>query len=459
MSKLPDPLINSLEKAAGFDRKAFIAAHESEEQVVSIRYNPQKQVTQKHERVDTKVPWCSTGYYLKSRPVFTFDPYLHAGAYYVQEASSMFLEQALLQVADLSADIKVLDLCAAPGGKSTLIQSLISPQSLLVSNEVIRARVNTLEENLVKWGAPNVVITNNDARDFAALGQSFDTIVVDAPCSGSGLFRKDPDAINEWSEQNVLHCAQRQQRILSDIVPCLNPGGILVYSTCSFSEEEDEEIADWLVEDFGLESAPIMLDRSWGVVESYSARQKAAGYRFYPDKLRGEGFYIACFRNISSEKISGQGRKMRNRTSKLEKASATESALANRYIEGSDEFDIVRLGDRLLAFPRLHKEFLVELMDALYIRKAGFSLGKTAGKELIPDHALALSQRVNKNLPAHALNLDDALRFLRREELKVDGAPMGWTLASYQGLNLGWMKVLANRINNYYPTEWRILKK
>ena len=203
------------------------------------------------------MPWCEYGFYLNERPVFTFDPLLHAGAYYVQEASSMFLYEVLKQTCD-DTNKKVLDLCAAPGGKSSLMSSYFK-NSLLVSNEAIKQRANILYENLTKWGSANVIITNNDAADFKRLENYFDVIVVDAPCSGSGLFRKDAEAINEWSIKNVELCNQRQQRILADVYPALKQDGILIYSTCSYSKEEDEDISDWLKNNFNVDSLQLKL--------------------------------------------------------------------------------------------------------------------------------------------------------------------------------------------------------
>src|SRR5436189_839521 len=202
----------------------------------------------------------------------------------------MFLEQALKQTVDLSRLLKVLDLCAAPGGKSTHLLSLISNESLLVSNEVIRSRANILTDNIVKWGCSNVIVTNNDPRDFQRLENYFDVIVVDAPCSGSGLFRRDPEAIEEWSEQNVALCSQRQQRILADVLPTLKNGGVLIYSTCSYSREEDEEIYNWLRNELKVESLKLKVEENWNIIQS------EGGYRFWPDKVKGEGFFIACFR-------------------------------------------------------------------------------------------------------------------------------------------------------------------
>jgi 16S rRNA C967 or C1407 C5-methylase (RsmB/RsmF family) len=276
--QLPSSLLRSLEQVKGFNQTAFEEVHTSGEQVVSVRMNPLKlsivngewsigngqlaigdqqnistslDVLQQHPSTPLRaVPWSSSGYYLSQRPSFTLDPLLHAGAYYVQEASSMFLEQALKQSIDLAQPLLVLDLCAAPGGKSTLLQSIISNESLLVSNEVIQTRVNILKENIIKWGAGNVVVTNNDPSAFSKLHGLFDVLVIDAPCSGSGLFRRDAEAINEWSEDNVQLCSQRQQRILADAWHCLKEDGVLIYSTCSYSAEEDEEILDWIEERF-----------------------------------------------------------------------------------------------------------------------------------------------------------------------------------------------------------------
>ncbi|HTE07655.1 MAG TPA: RsmB/NOP family class I SAM-dependent RNA methyltransferase, partial [Flavitalea sp.] len=266
---LPEKLLASLKDVQGYDESSFRSVHGSGEQVVSLRINPKKNDQGLPGLINPalKVPWSSTGYYLEERPFFTFDPLLHAGAYYVQEASSMFLEQVIKTSRDLNQPLKALDLCAAPGGKSTLIQAMITRDSLLVSNEVIRSRVPVLTENLVKWGSPNAVITNNDPQDFSRLPAYFDLMVVDAPCSGSGLFRKDPSAIAEWTEEAVEQCSLRQKRILSAALPAQASNGLLVYSTCSYSLEEDEGIADWLVRDFGLEPLRIPVEAQWNIVE------------------------------------------------------------------------------------------------------------------------------------------------------------------------------------------------
>src|SRR6188768_373327 len=324
--QLPQALLNSLESVNGFNEEAFIKVHESEERVTSIRMNPFKlsaasKVLPFGEDLGGAVPWTDNGYYLETRPSFTFDPLFHAGCYYVQEPSSMFLEQALKQTVDLSQPLKVLDLCAAPGGKSTHLLSLISKESLLVSNEVIRSRANILTDNIMKWGRSNVIVTSNDPRDFQRLENYFDVIVVDAPCSGSGLFRRDHEAIEEWSVQNVALCSQRQQRILADVLPSLKNGGVLIYSTCSYSKEEDELICEWLKNELSIENCQLSIDNGWNIVQS------KVGYRFWPDKVKGEGFFIVCFRKAGENDEEIYMRKI-----KPEKFSVKEMEILNKNV-------------------------------------------------------------------------------------------------------------------------------
>jgi NOL1/NOP2/sun family putative RNA methylase len=293
-NKLPPAFIRSLIEQYNIEEEEFISSHENGEQLTSVRINAFKPSDLFNSK--EHVPWCEDGRYLKERPSFTADPLFHAGCYYVQEASSMFLEQVLKHSADLSKNLRVLDLCAAPGGKSTLISSLLNKNSLLLANEIIKTRVPVLSDNLSKWGPENNYVSNNDPKDFKRLEGYFDVIVADAPCSGSGMFRKDPAAINEWSENMVDLCSQRQKRILADVYPALKQNGILIYSTCSYSKQENEEISDWLCEEFDVESIPIPLKTEWGILETLSDQHKCFGYRFYPHKVKGEGFFIAAFR-------------------------------------------------------------------------------------------------------------------------------------------------------------------
>jgi len=458
---LPIALLNSLEGVTGFDRQPFEDVHASGNQVVSIRLNPGKAVISDLPYPGhSKISWSRQGYYLDHRPSFTIDPLFHAGAYYVQEASSMFIEEALRQTCDLSSPLKVLDLCAAPGGKSTLLQSLISADSLLVSNEVIKTRVTILAENISKWGSANVVVTNNDPKDFQRLPEYFDVIVVDAPCSGSGLFRKDPGAVDEWSLNNVALCSQRQQRILTDILPSLKPGGLLLYATCSYSESEDEYICDQLLTEqkHGLKSTRLAKQNEWGIVETVSKKHNAYGYRFFPDKLPGEGFFLSAFRKDAGAESYGQNQLagIKNKALLLTKA---EEEVVRPFVSGETNLAFFKWKDETLAMPSSLLNELLLLQSVLYIKKAGVTIGKLIRQELLPDHELALSTILAKNIPSVELDMEMALQYLRRGDVRINSSLKGWALVKYKHLALGWIKILPGRINNYYPKDWRILNK
>ncbi len=475
----------SLHGIEGFDAGAFERVHADGGQVVSIRLNPMKgapadRIGQIDQAGDVpalakrKVPWSSFGYYLEERPSFTFDPLFHAGVYYVQEASSMFLEQALRQTVDLSLPLKVLDLCAAPGGKSTLIQSLISGESLLVSNEVIRSRAAVLEENIVKWGAANVVITHNDPRDFQRMENYFDVLVVDAPCSGSGLFRREPDAIEEWSLDNVRLCSQRQQRILADCWSALRQGGVMIYCTCSYSKEEDEDILDWLMEQHQVSGCKLQVQEDWNIVETVGKRG-GHGYRFFPDKLEGEGFFIAAVRKNDGGEFeqprvqrSGAARSSARKSPEarpgagkplIGKLTRQDEQLASAWTQEALSLLFFEHNEHIYALPEHLGADLPFLQSCCYLKRAGVMAGKLAAREFIPEHELALSTLIAPGLPAVELSNEQAIQYLRKEEVAVDMGQRGWALARYKGHNLGWMKILANRVNNYYPREWRILKR
>lgn len=454
---LPLDFLLSVKDVKGFNEEKFLQAHQSPHLAVSVRLNPNKNITTDKTslNIESLVPWSSMGYYLKERPSFTLDPIFHAGAYYVQEASSMFLEEVMKQTCELHRDIRALDLCAAPGGKSTLIQSLISKNSLLVANEVIKSRVSVLSENITKWGAANVIVTNNDPADFGRLNEFFDVIVTDAPCSGSGLFRKDPAAIDEWSLENVQMCSRRQERILNDVLPALKKDGILIYSTCSFSIEENESMLDKMMKEHEMESIQISLNENWNIVETTAEATGAYGYRFFPDKLKGEGFFISAFRkkneggNISSNKSS----------SKLQTVSKSNLQILSHWINNNQDYTYFNHKETFIAIPSAIIADLPLLQSALYIRKAGIKLGNIIRDEFIPDHELAMSCIFSNNIPTIDVEKNVALQYLRREEIHLDSEKTGWQLICLKGLPLGWVKILPKRTNNYYPKEWRILNK
>jgi len=396
------------------------------------------------------VPWSHYGYYLNKRPSFTFDPLFHAGCYYVQEASSMFLEQALRQTTELTGPLKVLDLCAAPGGKTTHIQSLISKESLLVSNEVIRSRAAVLKDNVIKWGAHNIAVTNNDPADFSALPGFFDVVVVDAPCSGSGLFRRDEEAIGEWSPNNVELCSQRQQRILADVLPALKEDGILIYSTCSYSRQEDEDILQWLGNTLDMEGVELATAPDWNIVTVKTGSN--FGYRFWPHRLRGEGFFMGVFRKKSA------GEKPEKYRPKTKPLSSKDAGPLRSWIKTAEQ-QFVAFGGRIYTWSANLYEAFDLLAGKMKVVYSGVLLGELIRDKLIPDHALAMSSLIPDAIAGTGLSEADAIRYLQRKDLVLETVKKGWQLALFSGHPLGWMNVLPNRINNYYPKELRILKE
>jgi 16S rRNA C967 or C1407 C5-methylase (RsmB/RsmF family)/NOL1/NOP2/fmu family ribosome biogenesis protein len=444
---LPKALLDSLQPVPGLDIAALEAAHR-EAPPVSVRLHPVKGGDRFKDL--PQVPWCPDARYLPQRPLFTADPAFHAGAYYVQEASSMLLHHFWNELLGEKTGLRVLDLCGAPGGKSTLIASLLDSKSLLVSNEVIRSRAGILEDNMVRWGYTNSWVTSNDPRDFGRMPGYFDAVVVDAPCSGSGLFRKDHAALDEWSPQAVQLCAARQQRILADVWPCLKEGGLLIYATCSYSPQEDEAILDWLHETYEAEGCEVAMDTAWNILRTDAPQSGFPGYRCTPDRVAGEGFFIAAVRKLET---ASSFYYPRYRSASLKKAD-----YASKYLLKPGNYSLQEDPRRnAFAIYPWHEPDYQFLKDLMYLRKCGVTLGMPAQKDWIPEHDLALSLDLHPGMPRWNMAEDDALRYLRKDELQPPaGIGKGWVLAAYQGLGLGWTKVLSNRVNNYLPKSWRI---
>lgn len=452
MSERFEQFLASVSSCVGFDRSEMISAQRAT-LPVSVRLNPDKKKDPKSVFGDLlahQVPWCSNGWYLKERPQFTLDPHLHAGTYYVQEASSMFITQAVSQVLGGNRNLRALDLCGAPGGKSTLLAGM--PQfKLVVANELIASRVSVLQENIIKWGAPHVFVTNNDVADFSRLGSFFDFVMVDAPCSGSGLFRKDPAALKEWSQDAVAFCAQRQRRILKDAADLLDEGGVLVYSTCSFSKEENEDNTDFLIS-LGFESVQLKLESTWQVVESISDQHKAFGYRFYPYKLSGEGFFCTVLRKLKNASISTA-----NYGYKIPRQVVFPGS--GKWLSDSNDLYLTERDGDLMACYVNNAEDLLHLKNFLKVRKSGIRMGRLIRDELIPDHELALSSVISPTLPSLELKREDAVRYLRRDELNGAFNGSGWHLIKFEEARLGWVKISQGKFKNNYPMSWRILMK
>lgn len=447
--------LQSWQNAPGFDKHAWLSAH-AEAAPVTIRVNAEKNVQVKQlfpDLIGAKVPWCNNAFQLTERPSFVHHPAWHAGGFYVQEASSMFLWHVLETLNLPKVGLKVLDLCAAPGGKSTLLASYFV-NSLLVGNEVIKSRNAILVENLTKWGGYNTVVVQNDPAQIGKLQHFFDCVVVDAPCSGSGLFRKDQEALVNWTEEQVFHCQARQKRILEDIWPSVKPGGYLVYSTCSYSQEENEDMVDFLLEHEDATSLSIPVPDDWGITVSSSKQKEGSSYRFWPHKVQGEGFFLAVIQKRNNK----MDYSFSLSTRKIQPIANKQAILTNQMVSNTEEMHLFNEANIIRMIPTSFLEALEILAAHVYIKKAGVALGEWKGQSWIPHHEYALSGAVLDNYPRMNLNTHDALQYLMRKDFFAEGLQLGWNSVWYDGLCLGWAKVLPNRINNYYPNSWRILK-
>lgn len=446
---LPKDFENIMTKQLGAEEaKLLCCALIETESPTSIRINRSKiDAYCDKDNIESQIPWCKDGFYLKTRPSFTFDPQLHAGCYYVQEASSMYLSH-VLQTYLPKQPIVALDMCAAPGGKSTLTISQLPEGSLLIANEVMRQRVQVLAENISKWGNPNYIVTSNYAEDFLPLGEIFDLIICDAPCSGEGMFRKDQGAIDDWSLANVDTCWRRQRDILQNIWQCLKPGGLLVYSTCTFNSLEDEENVNWIVKELGGEKLPLNDIPEWNITNGH----------FFPHKTKGEGFFISAIRKPEEEdsdySLNTSAKKKKKKNDKQKPVPIPKEI--KQWINGSEDFTFFQDGDTYSAFPKAHYELFQQVKDTVRVISAGIETAAIKGKNLQPAHSLALSTRLcMEAFPQVELTLENAIAYLRTEAIQVE-APKGYILLTYKGHPLGFGKNIGNRVNNLYPAEWRI---
>ncbi len=425
----------------------------AKEPPVSIRMNRLK--TDAVPAGGRQVPWCGSGYYLASRPTFTFDPLFHAGCYYVQEASSMFLEQVLTQY--VHEPVVMLDLCAAPGGKSTLARSVLPEGSLLVANEVMRNRVQVLAENVTKWGHPGTVVLNNDPADFVPLGELFDVILTDVPCSGEGMFRKDPVAVEEWSVENVTLCWQRQRRIVRDIWHCLKPGGLLVYSTCTYNREENEDNVAWIAEELGAEILPVEVQPGWNISGNLAGKDFPV-YRFLPHRTEGEGLFMAVLRKSGEADAAPCGKLYRERRGKGGKSKpSVVPKEAKAWVKQADDYSFVTGQNKITAFPVAYQEIYERLRDTMHVVYGGIQVAEVKGKDLIPSHSLAMSVCREDVFSSVEVNYEQAIAYLRKESVVLPSdMPKGYILIRYKGMVLGLVKNIGNRANNLYPQEWRI---
>ncbi len=434
---LPLAFTQRIQQQLGDEANSFFEALNTNPSV-SIRLNPNKA---SGVLLNEKVDWCDKATYLNERPVFTLDPRFHAGAYYVQEASSMFIGFALQQIIDFEQTLTAIDLCAAPGGKTTHLLSLLNSDSTLFSNEIISNRNSILRENIVKWGCANAIVTQANVDEYASSGLTADIILVDAPCSGEGMFRKDKNAITEWSEENVQNCSIRQTEIIDSISACLKEDGILVYSTCTYNEQENDLIIEHLLNNDEFEKVDV-LNLPNGIVST------KYGYQFYPHKIKGEGFYCSILKYKGATKSEPKA-------SNIKPATNFKKHLTE-YLSNADEFIPYEHKGELYAFPLDSWKYFHQFQKKLSIRQAGLHMGTIKGDMIIPSHDLALSNHLNLTIIRFELDKEKALHYLKGETITIDSDYKGWCLATFEGLPLGWMKLIQGRMNNYYPKSSRI---
>ncbi len=440
---LPEAFIEQLRDLLPDEWEALTSAITTTEPSVAVRVNEARGASVPDGV--RRVPWCEQGLYLADRPVFTFDTDWHAGRYYVQDASSMFIAHAIKHL--VHEPVRYLDLCAAPGGKTTAaIQALPSP-SLVVANEIVPPRARVLADNVIRWGNPRCVVTSNAPAQFSKLTHFFDVIAADVPCSGEGMMRKDDEAVAQWSPTLVAQCAQRQREILTDAWQALRPGGLLIYSTCTYNRQENEDMADFIVNELGATSLEIPIEPSWNIHPAIGSDCHC--YRFMPHRVDGEGLFMAAFRK------EGNGTRQMPRIK--EKTIKKVDETVKKWLSSPDGFIMDQQGDLFIAVPQDIRSEVATLRATLNVLHAGVEMATLMGRKTVPHHALAMSlARSADAFPMCEVDYPSALRYLRGESISIDG-PRGYVLVAHEGAVLGFANNLGNRANNLYPKSLRIL--
>lgn len=447
---LPELFIKQIEGLLPINEaKALLTALGESEPSVSVRLNMSKC---RQQPIDSVVPWCKQGFYIDERPQFTFDPELHGGRYYVQDASSMFLAYVIDKLVDKSTPVKYLDLCAAPGGKTTTAIDALPQGSLIVANEIMTGRAQILRENIIKWGSPYCVVTNNDSASFSRLVHFFDIIAADVPCSGEGMMRKDDEAVAQWSPALVKECADRQREIVDNAWKALRPGGLFIYSTCTFNQDENEKMIEYMVNELGAEGIDLEVPSEWNIYPEINSNIK--GYHFFPHRTRGEGLFLAVVRKPNDEQFHPM-KSVKNKKNKKEKPQPIPVEL-KKWISSYNDFYLVHNGETFNAIPAKYCDEIGVLQENLKVLYCGCEIAGLKGKDIIPAHALALSAWLKvSEIPQCEVDYATAITYLRGEAITID-APRGYIMIVYNGNGLGFVKNLGNRANNLYPKEWRI---
>ncbi|MBR4871060.1 MAG: rRNA cytosine-C5-methylase [Alistipes sp.] len=447
---LPEEFVRSMREMLGDDAERLFSALDTPAEV-SIRVNPAKPAEVFEGEA---IGWSPNGRYLAERPQFTLDPLMHGGAYYVQEASSQFVAHILRQ--DNLEGGRVLDMCAAPGGKTTVYSSLVGREGLVVANDINRGRTLALSDNVQRWGMGNVVVTCNEPEHIGAFEQWFDVVAVDAPCSGEGMFRKMDEAREEWTPASVEQCVARQRDILAEAWRALRPGGKLIYSTCTFNDREDEGVVRWLVEEYGDEivaAERVETEDKWGIVRSDIGPFQC--FHFYPHSARGEGFFaaVACKAEGVTKRRTPKGRRKVFTT-----LQSKDLAEVSRWVDDAKTMSFRYVGDVVYGYNSAVMEDVTQLSESLSVVYSGVAMGQIFKGTLKPEHSLALFVGRNRDVVTEVeLSLEDAQNYLRRQDIDAKQFSEGVNVVTYKGVAIGFIKRIGARCNNMYPKDLRIL--
>lgn len=453
MANIPQEFISTLEQYGSSTLDGLVESL-ALPPAVSVRCNTLKAVVR--PTGCRPVAWCGNGFYLDHRQQFTFDPAMHQGLYYVQDASSMIISHIVKELTrEASKPLTYLDACAAPGGKTTAAIDSLPSGSLVIANEYNSTRAAVLRENVIKWGYPACIVTRGDTARISRLENFFDIIATDVPCSGEGMFRKEPDAVAQWSRRLVSECAARQREIIDNVWSALKPGGYLIYSTCTFNRDENEEMVQYICDRYGAVSIGLPFPEDWHIAGGISTGHRC--YRFLPHMVEGEGLFVSVMRKPDGNGMPSKVKKNRNAARPV-KIPGQILKTACQWIADAEKYDFTVNGDNITAFPKMHSQ-AKDIIDAcLDVIHEGVTVATIKGKDLIPSQSLLLSTALDTDaFPCHEVDYPTAIAYLRREAITLDDAPRGYVIVTYGNRPLGFVKNLGNRANNLYPQEWRIL--
>lgn len=445
---LPESFIKEINSYNSTLLDGLVEALSTTQPSVSVRANRYKNIDVPTDA--SKVKWCERGWYLPARKSFTFDPAMHQGLYYVQDASSMIITHAVSQLCGSTPrPLCYLDACAAPGGKTTAAIDVLPTGSLVVANEYVYGRASVLAENITKWGYHSAVVSRGDTSRISRLKSFFDIIAADVPCSGEGMFRKDVEAVAQWSSSLVAECVARQREIIRNLWSALRPGGYFIYSTCTFNRSENEEMVAMLVDEYGAESVEIEMLDEWNIAPGIDTPHHC--YRFMPHRVNGEGLFMAVVRK------SGEYTERKIKPTKEKRKPTPIDNTLKKWINNSN-FELASDDDKVVAIAKQWKDEVTMLKSHLDVVNCGVTIATIKGRDYIPTQSLAMSILLNIEAFAHAdVDYQIAISFLRREAITINDAPRGYLLLTYKNRPLGFVKNLGNRANNLYPQDWRIL--